>query len=458
MRLFRGAACGVSLILTLGACNQEPAPAPPPSATPAPAPATPPAPQVQAPPIERIEATPAAIDKARADLQRLADRDRRTKAALPFEEFEATVYKEPFDGGKYIVNGDTPIANRKQLREFYEQNVKPPQTTRLVVNQVGGLDDKWNAQQKKKLTYCVSTTFGSRQSAVTQQMASATGEWEKVAAVDFVHDPAQDASCVASNAAVVFDVRPVNVDGEYLARAFFPSEPRALRNVLIDESSFTLPAGQKLQLGGILRHELGHTLGFRHEHTRPEAGTCFEDPDWKPLTSYDAFSVMHYPQCNGRGDWSLNLTDRDRSASACLYGAAPGFTIDTSLVNVACATDAPAAPAGEPKTETFNGQAVTKGGQKFYGPFTVVANTVFEVSIGGAAASGDADLYLRFGAQPTVTQYDCRPFTEGSVEVCSGTVPASATKAFVTVRGYEQGTYDVKVTRVQPATPGGGGS
>ena len=35
------------------------------------------------------------------------------------------------------------------------------------------------------------------------------------------------------NAAVVFYVRPVDVDGQYLARAFFPAEPRASRNVLI---------------------------------------------------------------------------------------------------------------------------------------------------------------------------------------------------------------------------------
>lgn len=65
--------------------------------------------------------------------------------------------------------------------------------------------------------------------------------------------------------------------------------------MLIDRAALSLPPG-KLTLEGILRHELGHTLSYRHEHTRPEAGKCFEDADWKPLTSYDGFSVMHYPQ------------------------------------------------------------------------------------------------------------------------------------------------------------------
>ena len=102
-----------------------------------------------------------------------------------------------------------------------------------------GLDVKWNQQDKMKLSYCVSTAFGSRHAAVVQQMENATGEWEKVASVDFTHDAAQDATCGPTNQAVVFDVRPVNV-GDYLARAFFPDEPRAARNVLIDESSFDL--------------------------------------------------------------------------------------------------------------------------------------------------------------------------------------------------------------------------
>jgi hypothetical protein len=45
------------------------------------------------------------------------------RAALTFDEFKGTVYREPFEGGKYIVNGDTPIANDKQLLEFYEKKV-----------------------------------------------------------------------------------------------------------------------------------------------------------------------------------------------------------------------------------------------------------------------------------------------------------------------------------------------
>jgi len=455
MRSLRTVTC-VTLVLALGACGGGSPPAQPPPTTAAPPPAG--APGLPPPAFERIEATPEAVVKARENLQTLADRARRMRASLSFEDFEATVYREPFPGGKYIVNGDTPIASRKLLREFYDQNVKPPQVTELVIHQVSGLDAKWNDQQKKTLTYCVSTSFAGQHAAVIQQMAGATGEWEKVAAVDFVHDPAQDASCNATNPAVVFDVRPVNVNGNYLARAFFPNEPRPARNVLIDETSFQLPPAGKLQLAGILRHELGHTLGFRHEHTRPESGTCFEDNDWRPLTGYDAFSVMHYPQCNGQGDWGLILTDRDKNASACLYGPATGFTIDPALVTVTCAAPATGGgTSGTPKTESFAGQSVAKNAQKSYGPFAVTPGTPLEVRMGGSAATGDPDLYVRFDQPPVVRSYDCRPYLDGPAEVCAITVPANASRVFVMVRGYEQGTYDLQVTHTPPPTtpPGG---
>ena len=84
---------------------------------------------------------------------------------------------------------------------------------------------------------------------------------------------------------------------------------RRNREVLIDCTSFGNINPYTLR--GILRHELGHVLGFRHEHTRPEAGTCFEDNSWRPLTPYDSSSVMHYPQCNGSNPGDLTLTDLD---------------------------------------------------------------------------------------------------------------------------------------------------
>jgi serine protease len=406
-----------------------------------------------APQIVKLEATPEAIAAAEKLVEAAADRSRRMRAALTFEDFKATVYREPFEGGAFIVSGDTPIFGEKQLREYFEKEVKPKQSVRLILSQIGGMANKWNHQQKMNLTYCISTAFGTRHDNVVEQMASATASWEQVAAIDFIHDASQDTNCNATNTAVVFDVRPVNVSGKYFARAFFPRDSRPKRNILIDESSFSLNPEKKLTLAGILRHELGHALGYLHEHIRPESGKCFEDEVWLQLTNYDAFSVMHYPQCNGLGDWSLILTARDQNGAACTYGAAPRFRVDSSLItnSAACFVPITSPPgAGPVKVQRFSEQTVEKNSLKQYGPFQIASGTLFAAKLAGT--SGDPDLYVRFYEKPKVNDFDCRPYDEGAIEECALTVPNNATEVFVMVRGYSTATYDLQIQLYPSAT------
>jgi hypothetical protein len=236
-----------------------------------------------------------------------------------FSEFLDSSYRDVDD--QYIVNGDEPEMSTGGMRIFYDRMVDPkePHTDEdsLIVNTVGGQDDKWNSTQVGNLTYCVSTKFGADHSRIVSAMAGGAGLWEAASSkVNFVYVPSQDGSCNTRNNNVVFSVEPVSTT-QYIARAFFPSSPKRSRNVLVDDSIWTSGSWTPTN---ILGHELGHTLGFRHEHTRPESGTCFEDNNWRPLTPYDSASIMHYPQCNGTSD-DLSFTSSDGAGVRALYGS-----------------------------------------------------------------------------------------------------------------------------------------
>jgi serralysin len=244
---------------------------------------------------------------------------------LGWEEFAASAYREA-DTGVYVINGDEIAENLDQLREAYfryraEQESDGVASTQepLIVNRVNGHDDKWSTSTAANLTYCVSQPgFTGNYNAVVNAMNSASAAWEATARVNFVHRSQFDGNCRnATSSQVLF--RVLHTSGQpFLARSFFPSSSFANRTLVIDQSSF----GQisPYTLTGIVRHELGHTLGFRHEHTRPEAGgVCFEDNNWRALTTYDSASVMHYPQCNGTNHGDLVLTSRDQSGARSLY-------------------------------------------------------------------------------------------------------------------------------------------
>ncbi len=76
------------------------------------------------------------------------------------------------------------------------------------------------------------------------------------------------------------------------------------------------------------------------------------------------------------------------------------------------------------------GLSDSTGNQKFYTLEVPVGATALSFSLSGG--SGDADLYVRYGSQPTTSSYDCRPWLNGNNENC-------------TINNIQAGTYHVMV-------------
>lgn len=171
------------------------------------------------------------------------------------------------------------------------------------------------------LTYCVlKPTFTSedRYNIVREAMRQATRDWEVTCGVQFDYRQELDDSTSTRPDGVLFPVRGIDAEGAFIASAFFPDDPAFRRRVLIDPSYFTTSFDRV----GVLRHELGHVLGFRHEHIRSGAPAACPDESvfgTINLTDYDPQSTMHY-FCGGVGSRELRISEDDKIGSQKVYG------------------------------------------------------------------------------------------------------------------------------------------
>ncbi len=250
------------------------------------------------------------------------------RATQLFEHYTSTKPRITIDGVVYyLLEGDL-LLNADQLHVYCLQQAEREQTGGeareglVAMATADGKIVRW--APGKVLGYVVVRgTFPDEASyrKVVTAMRQATADWEGACGVKFLHLQAQDAALLPGQPPPVFDVRYYDTQGAFIAVAFFPNDPVAQRHVFIDPSFFR--SDLFYNPIGVLRHELGHVLGFRHEHIRsgapadcPQEGTL----DARDLTPYDPQSVMHY-FCGGIGSRDMQLTDVDKQGARAVYGA-----------------------------------------------------------------------------------------------------------------------------------------
>lgn len=223
----------------------------------------------------------------------------------------------------FVAQGDLRL-DEVTLRQFAAERVaargapEAPEPFGLVGNRTpDGRMRRW--RRGSTLSYAVHRdTFDTELDyvRVVDALSGAATEWAAVTGLRFVHRVELDAER-AMPPTVTFVVQQRELFS-YIALAFFPGDPPETRVIAIDPSWFSTRYDQT----GVLRHELGHVLGFRHEHIRGEvpAACRTAEPvgDVTMLTDYDPRSTMHYP-CGALGTTTFHLTDLDREGARKVY-------------------------------------------------------------------------------------------------------------------------------------------
>lgn len=213
------------------------------------------------------------------------------------------------------------------------------------------IHERWGESRKLELSYCINGMPGEDAENVDayhkmiRALHSTMAEWERVSGANFVHVREDDTPEVPPFVIEQGGIQRARADCVTATKAYFGvislltapqgvtnAVPQAWNDPVLEPIGGDLVRTILLQNGPIagfgdeplllvLRHELGHMMGFGHEEFNdPVAGEdgC-SDPDPRPLTPVDPISVMTTPGCTGFSDAADQLTHYDRLSTFFLH-------------------------------------------------------------------------------------------------------------------------------------------
>jgi hypothetical protein len=254
----------------------------------------------------------------------------------------------PCAKGGLVVEGDLYFDSEEELRKYFDERMKEDVDKAHAFQQIStGYIPKFEFPANTNIRYCISDSFSPDKDTWVERMEAATKAWEDIANIRFSYLSQYDSSCTSATSGVDFAVMRDDALGGYCGRNkmtnwFSNSCPLGTLQIDTDQDPTFNGATPNVTETGVLRHELGHILGLRHEHPWRSVidplSSCTEAATYASLDltgvqlgtlSYDQLSVMHYPfnDCDGYWLSDFTLTNADIYSTQELYGMHPAWLV-----------------------------------------------------------------------------------------------------------------------------------